>query len=47
MHSKNYDKIKKYYDRGIYTEKHLKVFVEKGQITPAEYEEITGKPYEP
>ncbi|MBQ9302017.1 XkdX family protein [Butyrivibrio sp.] len=44
--SKNFEKIKKWYKMKIYTEKHLKLFVEKGQITPEEYELITGEPYE-
>lgn len=41
-----YEKVKKYYDRGIYTKEQVAVFVEKGKLTPAQYEEITGDPYE-
>ena len=47
MRSKNYAKIKKWYDMGIYHEKELKNFVKKGQITEEEYEMITGEVYEP
>ena len=43
--SKNYEKIKKWYNMGIYHDEELKVMVEKGQITKAEYKEITGKTY--
>lgn len=44
--SKNYKKIKKWYDMGIYHEKELRVMVEKGQITSEEYKLITGEDYE-
>lgn len=44
--SKNFDKIKKWYDRGIWKEKQVHDAVEKGQLTPEEYELITGQPYE-
>lgn len=40
-----YDKIKKYYDEGIYKNKHVKNFVLKGVITPEQYYEITGEEY--
>ena len=42
--SKNYAKIKKWYDMGIYHKKELRVMVQKGQITAEEYEIITGEP---
>lgn len=44
--SKNYKKIKKYYDMGLYNDKMVADFVVKGQITSEEYELITGQPYE-
>lgn len=44
--SKNYAKIKKWYDMGIYKLAQMKVFVEKGQITVEEYKLITGYDYE-
>ena len=46
-----FEKIKKYYDKGIYKDSHLKVLVEKGKnkgevvLTPEQYTEITGKEY--
>ena len=46
MHSKLFEQIKKYYDLGLYTKEQVAMFVEKGKITPEEYEEITGEPYE-
>ena len=45
MHSKNYEKIKKWYDQGLWTKQQVAQAVVKGQITVAEYEEITGEPY--
>lgn len=47
MHSKNYEKIKAYYDTGRWDKDRVYNVVGKPQgITPAEYEEITGEPYE-
>ena len=43
--SKNYKKIKKWYDMGIYSKERVADMVAKGQITPEEYEKITGEPY--
>lgn len=40
-----YDKIKKFYDLGLYTKAQVAVFVAKGIITAAQYEAITGEPY--
>lgn len=40
-----YEWIKDYYDDGYYTNEQVKVFVEAGWITAAEYEQITGEPY--
>ncbi len=41
-----FEKVKKYYDMGIYTKKHVADFVKKGKLTPAQYKEITGEDYE-
>ena len=47
MHSKNFEKIKNYYDTGLWTKEQVYNVVGKKQgITPEEYEEITGEPYE-
>ena len=40
-----FDKIKRFYDLGLYNDTQVAVFVRKGIITPEQYEEITGKPY--
>jgi len=45
MHSKNYDKVKNYYDTGRWNKQMVYNVVGKW-ITPEEYEEITGEPYE-
>ena len=44
MHSKNFDKVKKYYDQGLWSKQRVYNVVNKW-ITPAEYEEITGEEY--
>lgn len=36
---------KRYYEQGRYTKENVKLFVQTGKITPAQYEEITGEPY--
>ena len=41
MHSENYEKIKHYYDIGLYKEKHLNKLLSLGFITREEYQEIT------
>ena len=41
-----FEKIKKYYDMHIYTKDQVKVFVQKGIITAAQYKEITGEKYD-
>lgn len=47
-HSKNFAKIKAYYDSGLWDiERVYNVVGKKNGITPDEYEEITGEPYEP
>ena len=42
--SKNYEKVKNYYDKGLWTEKRVHNAVGKW-ITLKEYEQITGKVY--
>jgi uncharacterized XkdX family phage protein len=37
--------IKDYYDTGRYTKEQVAVFVVKGKITAAQYQEITGDVY--
>lgn len=44
-HSKNFEKVKAYYDAGLWDEYRVRRAVGKW-ITAEEYEEITGKPYE-
>lgn len=43
MHSKNYEKVKTYYDNGLWSIERVQKAVEKGWITEAEYEEITSE----
>lgn len=45
-HSKNFEKVKAYYDTGRWDEYRVSEAVKKGWITAEEYEEITGQPYE-
>lgn len=45
-HSKNYEKVKGYYDGGYWSEARVKNAVTKGWITESEYEEITGGAYD-
>jgi uncharacterized XkdX family phage protein len=40
-----YTIIKTYYDAGYYTVDQVKVFVQKGKITAAQFQEITGQEY--
>ena len=42
-----FEKVKRYYDKGLYTNEQVKIFVQGGKITEAQYEEITGEPYNP
>ena len=44
--SKNYAKVKGFYDRGLWSEARVKNAVRARWITPAEYELITGEKYE-
>ena len=43
-HSAKFEKVKDYYDRGLWNEARVANAVVKGRITEAEYEEITGIP---
>jgi hypothetical protein len=45
-HSKQYEKYKKRYERGGCTKDQLHRLTELGVLTPEEYEEITGDPYQ-
>lgn len=44
-HSKNYSKVKKYYDMKVWSEERVRNAVKMGWITEAEFTEITGKTY--
>lgn len=44
-HSPNYNKVKNYYDKSLWSIDRVYNAVVKGWITPEEYEEITGQPY--
>jgi len=37
-----YEKIKRFYDKGLYTKAQVHKFVEKGIITEEQYTEIVG-----
>lgn len=39
-----FDKIKKYYDKGLYTKAHIIEFIRKKVLTVNDYEAITGEP---
>lgn len=40
-----FEKIKRWYEAGIWTKRMVADAVRKGKITAAQYEEITGEPY--
>lgn len=42
-HSKNFDKIKRWYDSGLWDDKKVRDAADKGQITEEEYNEIVNK----
>lgn len=44
-HSKNFEKVKKYYDEGRWNEARVRNAVVKEWITEEEYKEITGMDY--
>ena len=37
--------VKRYYDKGIYSNEDVKKFVLAGKITPEQYKEITSEDY--
>ena len=44
-HSKNYEKVKNYYDKGLWSIERVRQAVVKGWITEEEFAEITGEEY--
>ena len=44
--SKMYEKIKEYYNTGLWSEERVRNMVVKGVITEEEYASIVGKKYE-
>ena len=46
MHSPKFEKVKKYYEDGRWNLKMVKNAVAAHWITAAEFEEITGEPYD-
>ena len=40
-----FEKIKKFYDSGVWDERRVRDAVDKGVITAAQFTEITGKAY--
>lgn len=40
-----FEKVKRFYDLKLYTDKQVRKFCEKGFITTDQYKEITGKAY--
>ena len=45
-HSPKFELVKGYYERGLWSIQAVRNAVARGWITAAEYEEITGEPYE-
>lgn len=41
-----FERIKKWYQKGIYTKANVALYVRAGIITPEQYKEITGEDYE-
>lgn len=41
-----FDKVKRFYDIGLYTKSQVAQFVVKGKLTPEQYTAITGDEYE-
>ena len=39
------EKIKHFYDIGLYSNAQVRVFADKGTITPEQYKAITGEDY--
>lgn len=46
MHSPKFNTVRNYYNRGLWDETKVRNAVVKNWITPEEFEEITGQPYE-
>ena len=46
MHSKKFEKIKNWYESGLWPRGWVADAVIKNWITAAEYEEITGEPFQ-
>ena len=46
MHSPNFNKVKNYYDKGLWNIDRVRNAVVKGWITAEEFKEITGEDYE-
>lgn len=44
-HSAKFDRVKNYYDMGLWSKGKVHDAVIKGWITAEEYREITGEPY--
>lgn len=44
-YSKNFKKVKNYYDSGLWNIQRVRNAVEKNWITPEEFKEITGENY--
>ena len=44
-HSPKYNKVKKYYDDGLWNKVMVRNAVAKNWITVSEYQDITGEPY--
>lgn len=42
-HSKNFEKYKNYYERGLWTKEMLRNVMLKGKITEEEFEKIIGE----
>lgn len=44
-HSRNFEKVKRFFIQGVWDEGRVKDAVEREWITDVEYKEITGKKY--
>ena len=44
-HSPKYEKVKEYFNKGLWNEEMVRTAVVKGWITKEEYREIVGKEY--
>lgn len=42
-----FEKVQRYYNKGMYTVEQVRVFVQGGKITEEEFHEITGEHYNP